>query len=149
MHGTLSPPRGPGRRVPAAWFGLQVSGWVSASLSMPALAAPAAGRYDGHLCVATATAAAPDCGPARVELRGAGQALVRVSDFLYSLTLQGGQADVVLKHGAMQIDGFTAVYEWKPSGNPNGASSGRGNSLHFVDADKGVRYEVRLGERRP
>ena len=137
MHGTLSPKRRPGRRTWAAVLGLL----LSVSMSMPALATPTAGRYDGRLCVATAAAAAPDCGPARVELRGAGQALVRVSDMLYLLTLQAGQADVVLKHGAMQIDGFTAAYEWK--------ASGKASALHFVDADKGVRYEVRLGERRP
>jgi hypothetical protein len=102
----------------------------------PAHAAPPAGRYDARLCVAT-RAGAPECGPARVELRNARQALVRVSDLLYSLTLKSSQVEVVLKHGAMQIDGFTAAYEWK------------GSALHFVDADKGVRYEVQLGERRP
>lgn len=101
-----------------------------------AQAAPPAGRYDGRLCVVT-RAGTPECGPARVELRNARQAQVRVSDILYSLTLHSSQADVVLKHGAMQIDGFTAVYEWK------------GSALHFADAAKGVRYEVLLGDRRP
>jgi hypothetical protein len=99
-------------------------------------AAPVPGRYDGRLCVATA-ARAPECGPARLELRRADLALVQVSDILYSLMLTGSQVDVVLKHGAMQIDGFTAGYEWK------------GSALHFVDTDKGVRYEVQFGNRRP
>ena len=99
-------------------------------------AAPAAGRYEGRFCVAIRSGP-PDCGPVQVDLRRADQALVRVSDLLYSLTLRSGKVDVVLKHGAMQIDGFTAPYEWQ------------GNALRFVDADKGVRYEVQLGERRP
>lgn len=104
-------------------------------LAAAAHAAPDAGRYEGQLCVATRNGG-PDCGPASVELRQAGQARVRVSDMLYALTLHSSQADVVLKHGAMQIDGFTAAYEWK------------GTALHFVDAAKGVRYEVRLGKRQ-
>lgn len=99
-------------------------------------AAPPAGRYDARLCVASRDGT-PECGPARVALRNARQVQVRVSDVSYSLTLHSSQADVVLKHGAMQIDGFTAVYEWK------------GSVLHFVDAAKGVRYEVRLGDHRP
>ena len=102
-------------------------------------AVPAAGRYAGRLCVATASGA-PECGPASVELRHAGQARVRISDMLYSLTLHSSQVDVVLKHGAMQIDGFAGPYEWKGAG-PDAA-------LHFADAAKGVRYEVRLGERQ-
>ena len=115
--------------------------WVvlSAMAAAPAYAtadsAPQAGRYEGRLCVATAQGA-PECGPARVELRRGGLAIVRVSDLLYSLTLQSSQVDVVLKHGAMQIDGFTGPCEWK------------GMALHFVDAVKDVRYEVRLGQRQ-
>ena len=108
--------------------------FVLPGLLAAAQAAPAAGRYEGRLCVATTSA--PDCGPASVELRGKGLARVRVSDMLYSLTLKSSQVDVVLKHGAMQIDGFTGVYEWK------------GEVLHFTDADKGVRYEVQLGQRQ-
>ena len=98
-------------------------------------AAPTAGRYDGRLCVA-ANASAPECGPASVDMRRAGQAIIRISDLLYSLTLHSSQVHVVLKHGAMQIDGFTSPYEWK------------GTALHFADADKGVRYEVQVGQRQ-
>lgn len=108
---------------------------VAATAHAMAGSAPPAGRYEARLCVATAQAD-PECGAARVELRRAGQAHIRVSDLLYSLTLHSSQADVVLKHGAMQIDGFTATYEW------------RGMALHFVDAAKGVRYEVQLGPRQ-
>jgi hypothetical protein len=108
--------------------------FVLPGLLAAAHAAPAAGRYEARLCVATTSA--PDCGPASVELRGNGLAKVRISDMLYALTLKSSQVDVVLKHGAMQIDAFTGLYEWK------------GEVLHFTDADKGVRYEVQLGERR-
>jgi hypothetical protein len=115
---------------------LLAAGLLVMAVVQEAAAAPAAGRYEGRLCVATA--ATPDCGPAQVEFRRAGrQATVRVSDLSYALTLHGNQVDVVLKHGAMQIDGFSAAYEWK------------GSALHFVDAEKGVRYEVQVGERRP
>ncbi|KNZ32905.1 MAG: hypothetical protein AD742_09400 [Methylibium sp. NZG] len=120
--------------------GLALAAMLAAMLAAAAVQAapdaPAAGRYEGRLCVATSSGR-PDCGPARVELRPTGQARIRVSDMLYSLTLASGQADVVLMHGAMQIDGFAAPYEWK------------GSALHFIDTAKGVRYEVRLGERQP
>ena len=39
-------------------------------------------------------------------------------------------------HGAMQIDEFSAPYDWD------------GDTLRFSDADKNVRYEVRLGTRK-
>lgn len=109
---------------------------LTALLAGTAYAAPPAGRYEARLCVAAGNAV-PDCGPARVELVGARRAFVRVNDLLYALTLHSSQVDVVLKHGAMQIDGFTAVYEWK------------GQVLHYVDAEKGMRYEVHVGKRRP
>jgi hypothetical protein len=117
-------------RTAAAACSLALSGLLAA-----AHAAPAAGRYDGQLCVAI-RAGAPDCGPASVEWRSPGIARVRVSDLLYSLTLKSSQVDVVLKHGAMQIDAFTGRYEWD------------GSTLQFIDADKGVRYEVKVGKRR-
>jgi hypothetical protein len=117
---------------PASAWRLLLPGLLAAAV---AHGAPAVGRYEGRLCVATT--GTPECGPASVELRSAGQqAIVRVSDMRYSLALHGSRVNVVLKHGAMQIDGFTGAYEWK------------GSALHFVDADKGVRYEVQLGERR-
>jgi hypothetical protein len=107
---------------------------ASAALAAPP-SAPAAGLYEGRLCVTTATGA-PECGPARVELARSGRATVRISDLRYGLTLHSSQVDVVLKHGAMQIDGFTGTYEWK------------GPALHFADADKGVRYEVQFIQRQ-
>ena len=101
-------------------------------------AAPAAGRYEGRFCVTTGAGSA-DCGPATVELRRAGLAHVRISDVMYALTLHSSQVDVVLKHGAMQIDGFTGPYEWR--------GDGKNTALHFADPAKSVLYEVRLGER--
>ncbi|MEO8059143.1 MAG: hypothetical protein ABI671_12515 [Burkholderiales bacterium] len=107
---------------------------VGAALS-PALAAPAAGRYAAALCVATSKAA-PSCGPAVVDLQSSGAARVRISDIVYRLKLNSSQVEVVVMHGAMQIDEFVAHYEWA------------GNSLQFVDTDKNARYELKLGERK-
>jgi hypothetical protein len=39
-------------------------------------------------------------------------------------------------HGTMQIDEFSAAYEWAA------------NALQFADADKQTRYEVQFGERQ-
>ena len=111
--------------------------WVLAAVTsaVPALAAPAAGHYDALLCVATSPAG-PSCGPAEVELRVNGEALVRVSDIVYRLLLRGRQVEVVLMQGTMQLDEFVASYEWV------------GRSLQFDDKHKNARYEVKLGELR-
>lgn len=114
--------------------------WQSLILSMlaaspPASAGPATGRYEARLCVTNALQA-PNCGPVTVDLRAAGVVLMRVSDIVYDLKLHSSQVDVVLKHGAMQIDWFTANYEWQ------------GDELHFFDAEKRVRYAVRLSRRQ-
>jgi hypothetical protein len=105
-------------------------------VSLAAAAPPASGRYDGRFCVATGTAE-PDCGPADVIVRGKGQMQVRIADIVYRLQLHSSQLDLVLMHGTMQIDGFTANYEW------------RGRALTFSDPAKPVRYRVTLeGPRR-
>ena len=109
-----------------------------ATLSAAAAAAPAApavGRYDAQLCV-TLSAAAPSCGAAEVEWQRDGHVRVRVDDISYRLRLRSSQVEVVLTHGAMQIDEFVAPFEWV------------GSSLQFEDAAKGARYEVRLGRRK-
>ena len=108
---------------------------AAATTAVPALAAPAAGHYDALLCVATSQAG-PNCGPAEVELRVNGEALVRVADIVYRLLLRSSQVEVVLMQGTMQLDEFVANYEWV------------GRSLQFDDKDKNARYEVRLGELR-
>ena len=100
-------------------------------------AAPAAGRYDAQLCVTLADQPAA-CGPAQAQLTGH-RLRVRISDIEYRLDLKpkraAGELLAMLMHGAMQIDEFSAPYEW------------RGNTLQFDDADKRTRYEIQLGER--
>lgn len=84
------------------------------------------------MCVAVSNAE-PTCGRAEIEWRTAERAVLRISDVVYALRLRTSRLDVVLKQGAMQIDEFTANYEWE------------GPTLRFFDADKNVRYEVRSG----
>jgi hypothetical protein len=96
--------------------------------------APAPGRYGGELCVATGDAA-PDCGPVDVRFERGGRLQVRIADIEYRLQLHSSQVDVVLMHGTMQIDGFTANYEWA------------GKALNFRDPDKPVSYRLQVGKR--
>jgi plasmid stabilization system protein ParE len=104
--------------------------------ALPAAAEPpTAGRYDAQLCVSL-DAAAPSCGPADAQVLRGNRVLVRVSDIVYRLKLNSSQAEVVLMHGAMQIDEFVANYAWTES------------ALEFVDADKRTRYELRLSAAR-
>jgi hypothetical protein len=103
-------------------------------VSIAAAAPPASGRYDGRFCVATG-AAEPDCGPADVTVRRQ-QLQIRIADIVYRIQLHSSQLDLVLMHGTMQIDGFTANYEWQ------------GRTLSFSDPDKPVRYRVTLEEPR-
>ena len=81
--------------------------------------------------------AAPNCGPADVELRANGEARVRIADIVYQLQLNSSShVEVVLMQGTTQLDEFVANYEWV------------GRSLQFVDKERNARYEVRLGEQR-
>ena len=107
---------------------------AGATLAAP----PALGTYAASLCVAPITEPerVPNCGPADVVWARRGRARVQVNDIAYRLTLYSRQLDVLLMHGAMQIDEFKAPFEWD------------GSTLKFSDADKGLRYEVRIGERR-
>jgi hypothetical protein len=107
-----------------------------ALLAAGAGAAPAGPvRYDAQLCVATRPGAAPTCGAAEVEVTAA-RISVRVADIVYRLALRTAQLDVETMHGQMQIDEFSAAYDWD------------GTTLRFSDAAKAVRYEVRIGTRR-
>ena len=115
-------------------------GAVAASLlgwALTAVAAPAPGRYAGELCVATRPGDAPSCGPAEIELHASGQLSVTLADIVYRLRLRTSQLDVTTMQGRMQIDAFDAPYEWA------------GPVLRFEDAAKSVRYEIRLGPRKP
>ena len=113
----------------AALIALLAAG--AAASAMPA----APGRYDAELCVATRPGAAPSCGAAEVEVTPA-RISVRVADIVYRLALRPAQLDVATMHGQMQIDEFSAAYDWD------------GTTLRFSDAAKDVRYEVRIGARR-
>lgn len=111
-----------------------VAALLAAALLATAAAAaqqPAAGRYDAQLCVQLGDAAA-SCGPVDAQVFRGNRVLVRISDIVYHLKLRSSQADVVLMHGAMQIDEFVANYEWE------------GATLAFIDADKHTRYELSL-----
>jgi hypothetical protein len=61
---------------------------------------------------------------------------VRVADIVHRLALKPAQRDVETMHGRMQIDEFSAAYEWD------------GATLRFSDAAKDVRYGVRMGARK-
>ena len=109
---------------------------LAAAVAIPAIAAPAPGRYDATLCVSSA-ALASSCGPAEVDVRASGAVWVQVSDIVYRLRISPGQAIVVVTQGAMQIDEFDTGVEWS------------GSALRFADTDKQVRYEVQVGAPRP
>ena len=108
-----------------------------ALLTAGAIAAdvPAPGRYAGQFCV-TSSADKPSCGAAEIDLRSHGALRVKISDIVYQLQLHSSQIDVVLMHGAMQIDEFTTEYAWA------------GRSLQFADLDRQARYELRLEARQ-
>jgi hypothetical protein len=126
--------------APAAWAlrptvlhlaAVGAAAWLNTAVA----AEPLPGRYAARMCVSVA-AAQPDCGPAEAEWRGTRQMAVRISDIVYLLTLRDKRVDVVLMHGAMQIDGFSAPFTWQ------------GDALQFVDADKNVRFDVQLQARQ-
>jgi len=95
------------------------------------LARPEVGRHTAELCVATLPKPA-SCGPAQVDLRADGSLRLRVDDIVYDLKLRSSQVDVVVMHHVVQIDEFTAPYEWL------------GPTLQFVDNDRRSRYELRF-----
>jgi hypothetical protein len=106
--------------------------WASASASAAVSESrPALGRHAAELCVTTGPAE-PSCGPAQAELRRDGSARVRIDDLVYHLQLHSSQVEVVLMHGAVQVDEFTVPYAWI------------GHSLQFNDDERKVRYEVRF-----
>jgi hypothetical protein len=96
-----------------------------------ALAAPPPpGLSAGELCVSVADAAA-SCGPVELRWRDRSRVQLQVSDIVYRLRLHSSQVEVTLMHGSMQIDEFTATYEW------------HGEVLRFDDIAKRTRYELR------
>lgn len=109
---------------------------LAASVTAASAEAPVPGRYAARLCVQSlADPARPaECGPVDLLVQRGNRAQVRVADLVYRLQLHSSQVDVVLMHGSMQIDEFTAFYEWK------------GTTLEFADRDQRLRYEVQVGE---
>ena len=107
------------------------SAWAEGGASAP----PKPGRYAARLCVQTLgdTARPADCGPAELTVHRGNKARLRISDIVYRFELHSSQVDVVLMHGTMQIDGFTAAYDWQ------------GDTLLFSDREKGLRYQVQVG----
>lgn len=112
---------------------LLASGALAAEALKPEKPAP--GRYAGQFCV-TAAADKPSCGAAEIDLQKYGALRVRINDIVYQLQLHSSQVDVVLLHGTMQIDEFTANYAWA------------GRALQFADIDRQARYELRLESKR-
>ena len=98
-------------------------------------AAPAPGRYAATFCVATAPTQPASCGPAVFDVRSQRVAEVRMSDVVYRLAIQPRRVDVTTFQEQMQIDGFSAEFEWI------------GPMLRFVDVEKNVRYEITPGHR--
>ena len=114
-------------------------GWAIALL-LPAAVAPRAGlacrgRLRRHGSASPRPNRRPSCGPVQARLARNGLRL-RLSDIVYRLELRGNQLDVTLMHGAMQIDEFSAAFDWS------------GDTLRFGDAQKRTLYEVQLGERQ-
>ncbi|MES2098286.1 MAG: hypothetical protein V4569_00550 [Pseudomonadota bacterium] len=104
-------------------------------LSAAPLARPEVGRQTAELCVATLPKP-PSCGPAQVDLRADGTMRLRVDDVVYSMKLHSSQVEIVVMHNVVQIDEFTAPYEWV------------GNTLQFKDGDRNSRYEIRFTDRK-
>lgn len=91
---------------------------------------PADGLYAGELC--TAVASGPlNCGAAEVFL-SRDRAKVRVSDFIYDLTLHDGQVEVLLVHGLTLVDVWNARYSWDH------------HYLRFIDQERRTFYRVRF-----
>ncbi len=96
-------------------------------------------RFGGQMCVRPlkADSGVADCGPVEIALQPGNKADVRISDIVYQLQLHANQLDVVLMHGAMQIDGFSTRYDWQ------------GKTLLFDDPEKGLSYEIRFDQASP
>ena len=116
--------------------------WASALLTMfLALSgcaglsqAPPDGQYDGELCVATSVQP-PNCGAVEAWLFNAGgNAQVMVDDIVYRLSLREERLDLMLVHGQMPVDRFSAAYRWSA------------DVLRFTDPDRSVHYSIRFAD---
>jgi hypothetical protein len=127
----------------AVWIGLAAlvgagSGHTADAASAGAGRLPAAGVYAARFCSAGPAPARPgalQCSDAEAEV-DAGRVRVQVHDFIYRIQFGTDELDLTLSQSLTQVDAFSAPYRWD------------GATLGFVDVEKGVRYEVRLGERQ-
>lgn len=91
---------------------------------------PGDGQYAGELC--TAAPAGPlNCGSADVSLSN-GRAKVRVSDFIYDLSMADGQVEVMLVHDRTLVDVWSASYSWDQ------------HFLRFIDQERRTFYRIRF-----
>ncbi|MEO8278086.1 MAG: hypothetical protein ABI564_00265 [Ideonella sp.] len=122
--------------LPGAWgsaFNKIIGVALLVCASVPVFAAdPGDGLFEGRMCVRAMAvdAKAGDCGPVEIAMLSGNRAVVRISDIVYRLQLQTNEVEIVLMQGTVQIDGFSATYEWQ------------GKTLLFSDPEKGVRYEI-------
>ncbi|MEO5696262.1 MAG: hypothetical protein ABIQ60_03900 [Burkholderiaceae bacterium] len=123
--------------TPASAAGLFLG---AALLSSAALAvdgsAPPSWHASAELCVATPVDS-QRCGPAQADRLADGTIRLRIDDIAYQLQLRSREVDVVLMHGTLQVDDFSAPFEWI------------GDVLRFVDIARGLRYEIRFPSGRP
>ena len=116
------------RRTASRIFGIALAILLASCSSLQRV--PADGVYAGELC--TAVAAGPlDCGAAEVLLFK-DRAKVRVSDFIYDLSMEEGQIEVLLVHGRMLVDVWSAGYSWDH------------HYLRFTDLERRTSYRVRF-----
>ena len=99
------------------------------------VAHPDVGRHTVQFCVATSSAP-PGCGPAQADVRADGSLRVRVDDVVYNIRLRSSQVEIVVMHNVVQIDEFTAPFEWS------------GSALTFDDNPRRSRYELRFAARK-
>lgn len=91
---------------------------------------PEDGLYAGELCTAAPTGPL-NCGAANVLLSN-GRAKVRVSDFIYDLSMEDAQVEVMLVHGRTLVDVWSASYSWEH------------HFLRFIDQERRMFYRVRF-----
>ena len=116
------------RRVAPRIFGLTLAILLAGCSALERV--PAAGLYAGELC--TAVVAGPlNCGEAEVFL-SKDRAKVRVSDFIYDLSLGKGQVEIMLVHGRTLVDTWSAGYSWDH------------HYLRFIDQERRTFYRVRF-----
>jgi len=115
----------------AARLGISLLALLMSGTARAHATGPGPGRGQATLCVATSAGPA-NCGPAQADVGRDGSIRLQVDDIVYQLRLHSTQVDIVLMHGAMQIDEFTVPFEWS------------GRTLRFSDGERDARYEIRF-----